>query len=101
MRGLQCSRRPMKFSAYSIDAGIILSRVPVRMESECAPVTSGVLGLVRSEGGLYLAGVSWGQIPTSLHALVVLDCTLRRVFYVLPVAKQPLVKRPSTKLTEV
>ena len=52
MRGLQCSRRPMKFSVYSIDAGIVLSRVPVRMESECAPVTSGVLGLV-------LRGCTW------------------------------------------
>ena len=37
----------------------------------------------------------------SLHALIVLDCTLRRVLCVLPVPKQPLVKRASTKVDEV
>ena len=43
----------------------------------------------------------WAQIPTSPYEFVVLDCTLRRVFYVLPVAEPPLVKHPSTKLAEV
>ena len=46
-------------------------------------------------------GLLWAQIPTSPYEFVVLDCTLRRVFYVLPVAEPPLVKHPSTKLAEV
>ena len=50
---------------------------------------------------VYWAGPSWAQIPTSLYVPFVLDFTLRRVFCVLPVAKQPLVKRAFTKLVEL
>ena len=67
-------------------------------------MSSGVLDPVPRyypEGGLCLAGMPWAHIPTSPYAFVVLDCTLRRVFYVLPVPKQRLVKRASTKVDEV
>ena len=58
-------------------------------------------GVIVDCGLLWAVVGQWAQIPTSPYEFVVLDCTLRRVFYVLPVAEPPLVKHPSTKLAEV